>query len=74
MNTVTIPKKEYETLVEKTMRYEQMRREIENDIFSPPPTRNPAIIMQAFKATKKYNAEFLKSLEKGLMYSSYFNA
>lgn len=74
MNTVTIPKKEYEAIVKKAMRYEQMRREIEEDIFSTPPTRNPAVIMRAFKATKKYSEEFLKSLEKGFKDSSYFNA
>ncbi|MDO8569648.1 MAG: hypothetical protein Q7R89_02665 [bacterium] len=74
MNTVTIPKKEYEALVEKTMRYEQLRKGIEEDIFSTPPIKNSAVIMEAFKATKKYNAEFLKSLEKGLKDSSYFSA
>jgi len=74
MNTITIPKKEYEVLVEKTMRYEQLRKEIEEDIFSSPPTKNSAAIMQAFKATTKYSAEFLKSLEKGLRDSSYFSA
>jgi hypothetical protein len=74
MNTITIPKKEYEALIEKTMRYEQLRKGIEEDIFSPPPTRNSITITQAFKATKRYSAEFLKSIEKGLKDSSYFSA
>lgn len=39
MSTVTIPQKEYRELVEKRVRYEQLREFFEEDIFSPPPTK-----------------------------------
>lgn len=72
MTTVTIPKKEYKKLVEKVIRYEYLREIMEEDIFSPPPTRDIGEITRAFRATKKYDAKFLKSLDKGLRRSSYF--
>ena len=72
MNTITIPKKEYRELIEKKLRYEHLRQVIEADIFAPPPMHNVQKIIGAFRATKKYNREFLRSLEKGLKRSSYF--
>lgn len=72
MQTVTIPKKEYEDLIEKKLRYEYLHRIIEEDIFSPPPTRNIKEVINAFKKTGMYNQKFLDSLEKGLNRSSYF--
>lgn len=74
MVTITIPKKEYRDLVEKKVRYEQLRQIIEGDLFASPPTRSTKEILAGFKATKKYSAKFLKSLEKGLGRSSYFRA
>ncbi|KKT39804.1 MAG: hypothetical protein UW28_C0029G0016 [Parcubacteria group bacterium GW2011_GWA2_44_13] len=74
MVTVTIPKKEYKELVEKKMRYEQLRQIIEGDLFASPSTRSTKEILAGFKATKKYSAKFLESLSKGLRRSSYFKA
>ncbi len=72
MATITIPKKEYQELVEKKLRYEYLRQMLEEDIFSPSPTRNIKEIVSTFKKTKKYNQKFLESLKKGLKRSSYF--
>lgn len=72
MQTVTISKREYEELIEKKLRYEYLHQVIENDIFSPPPTKNTKEIINAFKKTGIYNQKFIDSLEKGLKRSSYF--
>ncbi|MBS4027077.1 MAG: hypothetical protein KGZ58_00450 [Ignavibacteriales bacterium] len=72
MMTVTIPKKEYEVLVEAKLRYEYLRQIMEGDIFSPPPTKYVDEIVSALSKTKKYNKKFLNSLKKGLSRSSYF--
>ncbi len=74
MATITIPKKEYKELVEKKMRYEQLRQIMEGDIYASPPTRSAKEVLAGFKATKKYNDKFLKSLAKGLKRSSHFKA
>ena len=74
MVTVTISKKEYRELIEKKFRYEYLRQIIEGDIFNSPPTRNIKEVIKAFREIKKYNPEFIKSLEKGLKRSSYFRA
>lgn len=72
MNTITIPKKEYNNLLDARLRYEYVRRILAEDIFSPPPMKKSAEVMRAFAATKKYNPKFLKGLERGLKRSSYF--
>ena len=72
MQTVTIPKKEYEELIEKKLRYEYLYQIIEGDIFSPPPTKDIKEIIDAFKKTGLYNQKFIDSLKKGLKRSSYF--
>ena len=72
MATVTIPKKEYEELIEKKLRYEYLRDIMEGDIFASPPTRGVDDILTAFKATRRYNQKFLKSLKEGLRRCSYF--
>ncbi|MBU3925878.1 hypothetical protein KJ763_01780 [Patescibacteria group bacterium] len=72
MSTVTIPKKEYYDLIEGKLRYEYLQQLMKEDIFSSPPTRNIKDVISAFKATKKYNKNFIKSLERGLTQSSYF--
>ena len=74
MTTVTISKKEYHNLLDAKLRYEYARRVLEDDVFSPPPTKKAAAVLKAFRATKKYNRIFLKRLEKGLERSSYFRA
>ncbi|MDP3296034.1 MAG: hypothetical protein Q8N09_00305 [Thermodesulfovibrionia bacterium] len=72
MQTVTISKKEYQELIEKKLRYEYLHQIIEDDIFSPPPTKDTKEIIYAFKKTGLYNQKFIDSLEKGLKHSSYF--
>ena len=72
MSTITIPQKEYRELVEKKIRYERLREAVEEDIFTPPPTKQVGEILSAFRATGKYSRKFLQSLEKGLRRSSYF--
>lgn len=74
MPAISIPKKEYADLVEKKIRYEQIRQIFEEDIFSPPPTKSAKEIVSVFKATGKYNEKFLKNLASGLKRSSYFVA
>lgn len=72
MPNVTIPKKEYQMLLERAFRYEYLRQILEEDIFSPPPTKDIKTIIGEFRETGKYNEEFLKSLVRGLKRSSYF--
>lgn len=72
MATITIPQKEYQKLVEKSLKYEYIRQAMEENIFSPPPVKNVKKIIEEFKKTKLYKPAFLKSLEKGLKKSSYF--
>ena len=72
MQTVTISRKEYQALIEKKLRYEYLHQIIEDDIFSPPPTKDTKEIIYAFKKTGLYNQKFIDSLEKGLKRSSYF--
>ena len=72
MQTVTISKKEYQELIEKKLRYEYLHQIIEEDIFSPPPTKDVNKIIKAFQETGLYNRKFIDSLEKGLKRSAYF--
>ncbi|PKL72459.1 hypothetical protein CVV26_01365 [Candidatus Kuenenbacteria bacterium HGW-Kuenenbacteria-1] len=70
--TITIPKKEYQKLIENFFRFEYFKQVVKEDIFASPPIRNTKKIINSFKETNKYNDDFLKSLEKGLKRSSYF--
>lgn len=72
MSTITITKKEYKELLEKKVRYENLKRVMEEDIFSTPPTRDAREILSAFQASRRHNKKFLKSLKRGLERSSYF--
>jgi len=72
MVTVTIPKKEYQKLIDKSFRYEYLRQIIEEDIFASPPLRDIKKIIREFRKTNLYNENFLRSLEQGLRHSSYF--
>lgn len=72
MATISIPKKEYNQLVEKALRYDYINHLLKEDIFSSPPSRDIKKIVKAFGKTRLYNNAFLKSLEKGLRRSSYF--
>lgn len=73
MSNVTISKKEYDDLLDKKLRYEYMRQLLVGDYFSSPPTKKVSEAMKAFRESKRYNKEFLASLEKGLKRSAYFN-
>ena len=72
MNTVTISKKEYETLLEKQERYEHVRSLVEGELFASPPTKSVRVVMKEFKATQRYSAAFLRDLEAGMTRSGYF--
>ena len=74
MNNITISKKQYQKLLEKDLRYEHLQQIVreKEDIFASPPTRDVKEILSAFRETKLYSSQFLKSLEKGLKRSSYF--
>jgi hypothetical protein len=72
MSTVTISKKEYQELTEHKLRYEYLRRVLEENLFSPPPTKAGKEIVSALNATGLYNKKFLASIQKGLKRSSHF--
>jgi len=72
MANITVPKKEYQKLIDRALRYEYLRQILEEDIFSPPPTRDIKEVIREFRRTKRYNQKFLDSLEKGLKRSSCF--
>ena len=72
MGTITIPQKEYQKLVEKSLRYEYLRQIMEENVFAPPPVKNVRKVIEEFRKTRLYNSAFLKSLGKGLKQSSYF--
>ena len=72
MATITISKREYQRLLDRAFRYEYLRQVLEEDIFASPPTRNAKAVIKEFRATKRYNQKFLKSLAKGLKRSPYF--
>jgi len=73
MTTIALPKKEYEILLDKALRYDFLKQAVQSDIFQVPPTRNKKEIISAFRQTGLYNQTFIKSLEKGLSRSSYFS-
>ena len=72
MSVVTIPKREYNALLDAKLRYEYMRHILDADPFSSPPLWSRKKIVKEFRIAKIYSASFLKSLEKGLKRSSYF--
>lgn len=72
MANVILPKKEYQKLLDRALRYEYLRQILEGDIFAAPPTRNAKTVIKEFRATKLYNKKFLESLAKGLKRSPYF--
>jgi len=72
MTTITIPKKEYEQLVDKALRYEYFQSVLKQDPLAPPSSRSTKEVIKELKATKQYSPEFIASLEKGLRRSDYF--
>jgi hypothetical protein len=73
METITLTKKEYDKLLYKALRFDYLKDILDDNFFSPPPTRKASEVIKAFKKTKKYNDKFLSSLENGLKRSKYFN-
>lgn len=73
MSTVTIPKIEYEFLKQRATAYERVLSAVGEALYPPPPTRSRSEVLKGFRASKKYDAAFLKSLRKGLEDSEYFN-
>ncbi|PIP54003.1 MAG: hypothetical protein COX07_07635 [Bacteroidetes bacterium CG23_combo_of_CG06-09_8_20_14_all_32_9] len=72
MQTITITRKEYDTLLASRMKIDYLRQILTDDLFSPPPTKNINEITTAFYETGKYSKAFISSLKKGLKRSSYF--
>jgi len=73
MQTVTLPKTEYQELNRVKRRYEMMRKLLQLDSFDKPTTKNTKKIIDEFRKTRLYNEDFLKSLERGLKDSPYFS-
>jgi len=75
MDTITLPKKEYQSLVERAFRYEYLANLVKKkeSLFAAPPTKDVKEVIRDFRATNLYTPEFLRSLEKGLKRSSYFS-
>jgi hypothetical protein len=64
--TVTIPENLLNELLEKSARYETIKRTIaEEPFFQLPPTRDPAVILAAFRQAG-YSEAFLADLAAGL--------
>ena len=74
MVTITITKKEYEKLVDAKLRFEYVRHVLADNIFSAPPVKSVHSVIKNFRATKRYNKAFLRSLEQGLKRSDYFSS
>ncbi len=72
MATITIPKIEYEELVDKKLHYDYLKNLIEEDLFSLPPIKDANKVVEELKSTKRYTPSFLSSLKRGLKRSSYF--
>ena len=66
MDTITLPKKTYQSLLEKALRYERLSGIVQDkeSIFAPPATKSITAIMKSLKSNGRYNPMFLKSLEK----------
>jgi len=69
---VSIPTTEYKRLTGIAERYDRLRRAFTGSFFEEPTTTSQKEVMKQFKASGHYNADFLKSLSKGLKDSSCF--
>ncbi len=72
MVEVTIPKKEYQKLLDRAFRFEYLKQVLREDIFSPPPSRDTKEIIKEFQKTGRYTKKFIESLARGLKRSPYF--
>ena len=75
MDTITIPKKQYQSLMERALRYDYLAGIIskKENIFASPPTRVAERGMDGLGETQLYSTSFWAGLEKGLKRSDYFN-
>lgn len=73
MSTVTIPKIEYDFLKKRATAYERVLSAVSEALYPSPPTKSRSEVLKGFRASKRYNAAFLKSLKRGLGDSEYFN-
>ncbi len=74
MSNITIPKVEYENLMERATAYGRMMKAAQGTFSLTPPEKSRKKVMADFKKTGKYNQKFLSSLSRGLKRSSYFKA
>lgn len=72
MNTVTIPQKEYQNLVDTKLRFEYIRRAIDDQLFASPPQKSRKKIIATLRSTKRYSEEFMHGIARGLKRSDYF--
>jgi len=72
MNTITIPQREYSSLVETKLRFEYLRRALDERLFASPPIKSRKKVMSSLRSTKLYNKKFLEGMAKGLKRSAYF--
>jgi len=70
MNTVTIPKKEYQKLKSQASAYRKMAKSLFSAVVKDPISE----VAEDFKVTGLYSKGFLKDLETGLRKSSYLKA
>ena len=73
MSTITLPKIEYLDLKKRAEAFDKMVADINPSFFFIPAEKSRKKIISNFRKTKLYNKPFLKSLEKGLKRSSFFN-
>ena len=62
MSMVTIPKTEYQSLVNQANAYRKIASRFAAQVIETPVTQ----VVENFRATKKYSKEFLVDLEDGL--------
>lgn len=74
MATITIPKEEYQELVDKAQRYEYFKSMLQEDLFAPPSSRSTKKVIKDIRSSKQYPPEFIESLQTGLQRSDYFTA
>jgi len=74
MDTITIPAKQYQNLLEKAFRYDYLAGIVQKKeaLFAAPPVKKVNKVVEAFETTGLYSPAFLKSLKNGLKRSSYF--
>ena len=72
MSTITIPKKEYQELLDKKLRYEYLKQLLNEDIFAPPRIRSIKKIVDELVMSGQHSRRFIASVERGLKRSRYF--